>query len=74
MLGVDLKGLGARKRDPSKVRLAACLKATTDVSNGWLATRLEMGTPASLGQAVRRNQDRNVIAPPWGPALLQGEM
>jgi hypothetical protein len=38
----------------SKVRLAAALKRTTSVSNGWLAERLQMGQPASVSQFVRR--------------------
>jgi putative transposase len=37
-----------------KVRLAALLKARSEVSNGWLATRLGMGQPASVSQFVRR--------------------
>lgn len=57
-LNVDLHRLGFQKRDRAKVRLAAFLKETTDVSNGWLATRLQMGTPASVGQAVASLQQR----------------
>ncbi len=52
--GIDLKKLGAKKSEADKVLLAAALKATTDVSNGWLTGRLQMGTPASASQFVRR--------------------
>ncbi len=51
---VDLGRLPARKSAPEKVLLAAVLKQTTSVSNGWLALRLEMGRPASVSQFVRR--------------------
>jgi REP element-mobilizing transposase RayT len=53
-LKIDFARLGSRKSDPGKVRLAAAMKAATDVSNGWLASRLGMGTPASVSQFVRR--------------------
>ncbi len=53
-LRTDLNGLPARKSAPAKVALAALLKKTTGVSNGWLARRLKMGTPASVSQFVRR--------------------
>jgi len=33
-----------RKSAPWKVKLAAQMKATTDASNGWLATQLDMGS------------------------------
>jgi hypothetical protein len=36
------------------VRLAALMKLTSSVSNGWLAERLGMGRPASVSQYVRR--------------------
>jgi putative transposase len=52
--GIDLARLGAKKSDPSKVLLAAAMKQSTSVSNGWLATRLLMGEPASASQFVRR--------------------
>jgi REP element-mobilizing transposase RayT len=52
--GVALQELPARKSDPSKTLLAAAMKATTSVSNGWLAERLGMGEPASASQFVRR--------------------
>jgi REP element-mobilizing transposase RayT len=50
----DLTALPARKSAPEKVALAALLKRTTGASNGWLAERLDMGTPASVSQFVRR--------------------
>jgi REP element-mobilizing transposase RayT len=53
-LNVKLSSLGARKSSPEKVRLAAVMKEVTDVSNGWLAKRLQMGQPASVSQFVRR--------------------
>ena len=39
---------------PEKLQLAAQLKATTSVSNGWLTARLAMGAPGSVTQFVRR--------------------
>ena len=45
--GIDLGKLGPRKSDPDKVLLAAVMKASTDVANGWLSVRLQMGTPAT---------------------------
>jgi REP element-mobilizing transposase RayT len=53
-LGIDPAALPARKSAPPKVQLAALLKQTTAVSNGWLAARLAMGPPASVSQYVRR--------------------
>ena len=53
-LGVKLGELPARKSAREKVELAAVLKAATSVSNPWLATRLQMGPPASVSQYVRR--------------------
>jgi hypothetical protein len=52
---VDLRRLPAPKSHPDKVRLAAALKQSTSVSNGWLATRLGLGQPASASQFVRRH-------------------
>ncbi len=52
--GINLAQLGPRKSDPDKVLLAALMKATTGVANGWLHERLAMGTPASVSQFVRR--------------------
>ena len=54
VLKIDLDRLPARKSAVEKVRLAALLKARSAVSNGWLATRLGMGQPASVSQFVRR--------------------
>lgn len=53
-LGVLLECLPAKKSAAGKVKLAAAMKATTSVSNGWLATRLRMGVPGSVTQYVRR--------------------
>lgn len=53
---IDLDRLPARKSDPGKVRLAAAMKLASSVANGWLATRLAMGRPASASQFVRRWQ------------------
>jgi REP element-mobilizing transposase RayT len=51
---IDLAALPVAYSAPDKVRLAAALKRTTSVSNGWLAERLQMGQPASVSQFVRR--------------------
>ena len=51
---IDLAKLPMKKSHPDKVRLAAAMKQSTSVSNGWLATRLGMGQPASVRQFVRR--------------------
>ena len=51
---VDLQKLGPRKSAPAKVLLAAAMKCSSSVSNGWLAQRLAMGQPASASQFVRR--------------------
>lgn len=53
-VGLALDHLPARKSAPDKVLLAAALKRSTSVSNGWLAQRLQMGQPASVSQFVRR--------------------
>ena len=47
-LGIELTDLPAPFLAPEKVQLAALLKATTSVSNGWLADRLAMGQPATV--------------------------
>lgn len=52
--GWDLAALPPQKSAPQKVQLAALLKETTAVTNGWLAQRLGMGEPASVSQYVRR--------------------
>ena len=51
---VVLERLPAKASADQKVLLAAALKRTTSVSNGWLAHRLQMGKPASVSQFVRR--------------------
>ncbi len=46
------------KGEPRKVICAALVKARTAVPNGWLATRLAMGHPASMskhGHSLRRS-------------------
>ena len=52
---IDLTKLADQKSHPDKVRLAAALKSSNSVSNGWLAQRLQMGQPASASQFVRRH-------------------
>lgn len=52
--GVDMTKLGPRKSAPEKVLLAAAMKESSSVSNGWLSERLQMGEPASASQFVRR--------------------
>lgn len=54
LAGVDLTRLPPAKSAPEKVRLAAALKRSTAVSNGWLAGRLGMGRANSVSQFVRR--------------------
>ena len=51
---IDLQKLGPLKSAREKVVLAAALKRTSGVSNGWLSETLKMGTPASVSQFVRR--------------------
>lgn len=53
-LRVSLEALPKKKSAAEKVQLAAWMKTTTSVSNGWLAKRLEMGKPGSVTQYVRR--------------------
>jgi hypothetical protein len=53
-LGINLSRLPPRKSAPEKVQLAALLKMSTTVSNGWLANRLGMGPAASVSQYLRR--------------------
>jgi putative transposase len=53
-LKINLNKLPAKKSATEKVQLATLLKTKSAVSNGWLATRLEMGQPASVSQFVRR--------------------
>jgi putative transposase len=51
---IDLLKLPPAKSDPRKSMLAAAMKASSSVSNGWLAERLAMGQPASASQFARR--------------------
>lgn len=51
---IDLTKLPKQKSHPDKVQLAAALKTSSSVSNGWLSQRLQMGQPASVSQFVRR--------------------
>jgi putative transposase len=51
---IKLATLPAKKSHPDKVLLAAALKQSTSVSNGWLSERLQMGPPASASQFARR--------------------
>ena len=51
---IKLAALPARKSHPDKTLLAAALKQSTSVSNGWLSERLQMGRPASASQFARR--------------------
>jgi putative transposase len=57
-LGRLLRTVSARERAdsrqsaPWKIRLAVHLKASTDVSNRWLADQLHMGSPAYLSKLV----------------------
>lgn len=53
-LRINLDKLGPRKSAAEKVKLAAAMRAVTTASNGWLATRLAMGQPASVSQFTRR--------------------
>jgi putative transposase len=61
---LELTKLPAPKSHRDKVRLAAALKQSTSVPNGWLAQRLGMGQPASVSQFVRRHlqQEHNRAA------------
>lgn len=51
---VNLAELPPAKSASPKTLLAAALKASTSVSNAWLARRLAMGQPASASQFARR--------------------
>jgi REP element-mobilizing transposase RayT len=55
-----------RKSAPWKVAIAAQLKATTDVSNAWLAEKLAMGSPIYVSKQVGLAQ-RGVFASPKKP-------
>lgn len=51
---IDLTALPKPKSDGNKALLAAAMKQSTSVSNGWLSERLDMGQPASASQFARR--------------------
>lgn len=51
---IELQELPAAKSHASKALLAAAMKASSSVSNAWLAQRLGMGQPASASQFARR--------------------
>jgi REP element-mobilizing transposase RayT len=51
---IDLTRLPDLRSHPTKALLAAGLKRRTSVSNRWLASRLQMGRPASASQFARR--------------------
>jgi predicted Zn-dependent protease len=51
-LRVQDRMAAARKSAAWKVAVATHLKSTTDVSNGWLATQLDMGTAAYVSKHV----------------------
>lgn len=69
-LGLSLDKLPGQKSAPQKVQLAALMRATTSVTNGWLAQRLQMGEPASVSQYVRRLRlDGGLQTPAFKKAL-----
>src|SRR5688572_12767361 len=51
---LNLNNLPPKKSHPDKAMLAAAMKASSSVSNRWLAERLHMGQPASASQFARR--------------------
>ncbi len=51
---IDLHAMAAKKSHPDKARLAAAMKLSCSVRNGWLADRLAMGKPSSASQFARR--------------------
>jgi REP element-mobilizing transposase RayT len=51
---INLSKLPEPKSHPDKTLLAAALKQSTSVSNGWLSQRLGMGQPATASQFARR--------------------
>ena len=48
-LGISLDCLPRKKSAGEKLLLATAMKLSTSVSRNWLAQRLQMGTPGSLG-------------------------
>ena len=51
---INLDSLPKQKSHADKALLAAAMKQSTSVSNGWLSERLAMGQPASASQFARR--------------------
>lgn len=51
---INLETLPLQKSHPAKALLAAALKQSTSVSNGWLSERLGLGPPATASQFARR--------------------
>ena len=52
--------------DARKVALAKLAWEKTTVSQGWIAKRLEMGSPANVSQALRRmpwNDLEKIVSP-----------
>ncbi len=62
---IDLKRLGSKKSDASKIILATAMKLSTTVTNAWLGERLGIGKPASVSQFTRRLR----LQPHWPRAL-----
>jgi putative transposase len=61
----------ARKSAAWKVAVATHLKSTTDVSNGWLASQLDMGTAAYVSKHVGLLQRNGGPGKKWLEALLK---
>jgi hypothetical protein len=53
------------------VAVATHLKSTTDVSNGWLASQLDMGTAAYVSKHVGLLQRNGGPGKKWLEALLK---
>ena len=51
---IDLHSLPKQKSHETKALLAAAMKQSSSVANGWLSERLDMGQPASASQFARR--------------------
>jgi hypothetical protein len=62
----DSERADRRKSAPWKVAIAAQLKATTDVSNAWLAEKLTMGSPIYVSKHVGLAR-RGIFASPTKP-------
>ena len=54
LTGIEIDRLGQRTTEPEKMQLAYLLKTFTDASNGWVASKLSMGKPATVSQNMRR--------------------